>query len=107
MTGGGVAAAFAASTCCVLPLSLATAGVSGAWIASLSVLAPFQLGLRMLAIILLGMGFWIIYRRPARGADGGSCVAVPSQRATKSALWFGTLLMALVLTSGWWQRFIA
>ena len=49
MTGGGVAAAFAASTCCVLPLSLATAGVSGAWIASLSVLAPFQLGLRMLA----------------------------------------------------------
>ncbi len=107
LAGGGAAAALAASTCCVVPLSLAAAGVSGAWLASLSALAPYQTGLRVLAILLLGVGFWMVYRRPARSVDGRACAAVPSQRTTKSALWFGALLMGLVLSSGWWQQFIA
>lgn len=107
LAGGGVAAALAASTCCVVPLSLAAVGVSSAGFANLSVLTPYQTGLRVLAVLLLGAGFWLVYRRPTRSVEGRACVAVPSQHTTKSALWTGALLMALVLTAGWWQQFIA
>ena len=107
LAGGGATAALAASTCCVLPLGLGAVGVSGAWLANLSVLAPYQTGLRVLAVLLLAAGFWLVYRRPARSVEGRACVAVPSQSTTKSALWMGALMMALVLTAGWWQQFIA
>jgi mercuric ion transport protein len=107
LAGSGAAAALAASMCCVVPLSLTALGVSGAWLASFSVLAPYQTGLRALAIILLGTGFWIVYGRPAKGAEGSSCAITSSQRGTKGALWLGAIVMALVLTSGWWQQFIS
>ena len=107
LASGGVTAALAASTCCVVPLSLAAVGVSGAWLASLSALTPFQTWLRVLAILLLGAGFWMVYWRSARSTDSKTCVVPTSQRTTKSALWIGALLMALVLTSGWWARLVA
>jgi mercuric ion transport protein len=37
---GGILAALAASSCCIAPLVLFALGVSGAWIANLSQLAP-------------------------------------------------------------------
>jgi mercuric ion transport protein len=107
LAGGGVAAALAASTCCVLPLSLAAVGVSTAWLANLSALAPFQLGFRLLAVLLLGAGFWMVYGRPAKITADQACAAVPSQQFAKATLWFGLLLMTLVLTSGWWLRYVA
>ncbi|MGH8614610.1 MAG: mercuric transporter MerT family protein, partial [Gammaproteobacteria bacterium] len=39
---GGILAAIAASSCCVLPLVLFTLGISGAWISNLTALAPYQ-----------------------------------------------------------------
>jgi len=107
LAGGGVAAALAASTCCVLPLSLTAVGVSTAWLASLSALAPFQLGFRLLAVLLLGAGFWMVYARPPISTASGVCAAAPSRPLTKAALWLGLVLMALVLTSGWWLRYVA
>ena len=107
LAGGGVAAALAASTCCVLPLSLAAVGVSTAWLASLSALAPFQLGFRLLAVLLLGAGFWMVYARPPMSTANGVCTAALSRPLTKAALWLGLVLMALVLTSGWWLRYVA
>lgn len=34
--------AIAASSCCVLPLLFVSVGISGAWIGSLTALAPYQ-----------------------------------------------------------------
>lgn len=78
LAGGGVAAALAASTCRVLPLSLTAVGVSTAWLASLSALAPFQTSFRVLAVLVLGAGFWLVYRRTARETADESCAARPS-----------------------------
>jgi mercuric ion transport protein len=103
----GAAAALAASTCCALPLGLSAAGVSGAWLSHLTALAPYQWEFRLLAILLLMAAFWMIYARRPLVAEGTACVAPPSQGFTKTALWFGALMMALVLTSGWWQQFLA
>jgi hypothetical protein len=38
----GVLGALAASSCCVAPLALFALGISGAWIANLTQLAPYQ-----------------------------------------------------------------
>lgn len=107
LAGGGAAAALAASTCCILPLSLTAAGVSTAWLASLSALAPFQITFRLLAALLLGAGFWLVYGRTAKATTNESCAAAPSRPFTKAALWLGLALMALVLTSRWWLPYVA
>ncbi len=102
----GLATALAASTCCVMPLTFGALGLGGAWLSSLSVLAPYQMTFRVMAVLLLGAAFWAIYGRGARNADGAACSALPSLRFTKSVLWLGALAIAFVLSFGWWQRLI-
>ena len=42
VAAGGILAALAASSCCIMPLVLFALGVSGAWIGNLTALAPYQ-----------------------------------------------------------------
>ena len=42
VAAGGILAAMAASSCCIVPLLLFSLGVSGAWIGNLTRLAPYQ-----------------------------------------------------------------
>jgi mercuric ion transport protein len=42
MAIGGLFGAIAASSCCIVPLVLFSLGISGAWIANLTALAPYQ-----------------------------------------------------------------
>ena len=42
MAAGGLLGALAASSCCIVPLTLFGLGVSGAWIGNLTWLAPYQ-----------------------------------------------------------------
>ena len=42
LAAGGVIGALATSSCCIVPLVLFGLGVSGAWIANLTRLAPYQ-----------------------------------------------------------------
>ncbi len=111
LAGGGLAAALAAATCCVLLLSLGAIGVGGAWASTFSPLAPYQTAFRVLAVLLLGAAFWLVYGQRASAASGAAqgaaCPVVPSQGVTKSVLWIGAAVMGLVLSYGWWERFIA
>lgn len=88
---GSVAGALGVTSCCVLPLALAGLGLSGAWLAGLSALAPYQPILLALTATLLGAGFFIVYRRPVVAyATGAACA--PRPRAPKIALWAATAL---------------
>src|ERR1700732_5510372 len=58
---GGVLAALAASSCCVLPLILFSFGVGGAWIGNLTSLAPYQPCFIAATIAFLGCGYWLGY----------------------------------------------
>jgi len=80
LTLAGVAALLA-SSCCVLPLVLAVAGISGAWIGQLRRLAPYSSWLLALALASLGVAAWRLYRSqghaaPACGAGDALCRTV-------------------------------
>ena len=90
-------AAVLASTCCVGPLVLALLGVSGAWISQLRWFAPYSTGLLVLAIALLGVAGWQLFR--ATPATGANCTAQDlqcrsAQAGARQGFW---LVLALTL----------
>ncbi len=107
LAGGGLVAALAASTCCVIPLSLGALGIGGASLSMFSIFAPYQTAFRVAAILMLGVAFWLVYRPPRAEVEGAACAVNPSQQLTKTALWIGAAITGLVVTSGWWERFVA
>src|SRR2546429_4503024 len=72
MAAGGLLGAFAASSCCILPLVLFAIGVSGAWIGNFTRLAPYQPYFIAATLAFLGYGYWLVYRSSTRArGDGG------------------------------------
>lgn len=85
-----------ASTCCVLPLVLVLAGVTGAWIAHLQALKPFTPYAIALTVGALGWAGWLLLR-PARACtrEDESCATTrPLMRRIwiACALFIGLLL---------------
>jgi len=92
---GAVAAAIGASICCVVPFVLLAVGIGGAWVGSLSALAPYRPIFIIASLGLLGYAFYRIYRKPkAEECEPGSYCAVPqSNRINKIVLWLVTVLI--------------
>ena len=103
LAAGGALGAVASSTCCIVPLALASAGVGGAWVGNLTAMAPYQPIFLAIAIACLGAGFWMVYgRRQAACATGeraasGAGRVIGSILWVKGALWFGAVVVALSL----------
>lgn len=95
---GGILAAIGASSCCVIPLALFTLGVSGAWIADLTALEPYQPIFIALALACVGGGF-VLARRTAQAAcaDGSSCARPASDRIVRFGLWTAAILVAVAV----------
>ena len=92
---GGLLGALAASSCCILPLVLVTLGASGAWIGTLTTLAPYQPIFVVVTIGFLAAGFYLVYRRPKLAVpEGAYCARPVSDRVVKVALWAAALLVA-------------
>ncbi len=103
LAAGGVIGAIVASSCCIVPLLLVTAGVSGAWIGSLTALEPYKPWFVAVTLVFIGLGFWQVYfrARPACAEDS-YCARPQSSLITQSLLWIATALVALALTIDWW-----
>lgn len=56
-------AALAGASCCVLPLLLASAGMAGAWIAHLEIFVVHRRSIIVVALLVIGAGWWIALRR--------------------------------------------
>lgn len=102
-TIGGVIAAFFASVCCIGPVVFAALGVGAGATGLLAGVAgfakwfvpyrPFFIGL---TLILLGMGFFLTYRRkPVCEADG-TC-SVSSMKKNKIILWVVTGIAVILM----------
>ena len=87
-------AALLASSCCVLPLVFVLVGVSGAWIAQLTLLQPYSLWLEALAVAALAIAGWRIYRPRLRSEPGA--VSCPATRPAARA-WFWIIAVLTLL----------
>lgn len=95
-----IAAAVAASICCLGPLVLVGLGASGAWIGSLSAMEPFRPYLIVAAVGALGYAFWRVYgAKPAVEECGpdGACRVDNAARYNKIGLWLATFAIGAML----------
>lgn len=96
---GGVLGAIALSSCCILPLTLVSIGVTGAWIGNLAALYPYKPYFLIPTAGFLAGGFYLIYRTPkaeACEADDACAARIPD-RFNKVALWSATTLTLAAL----------
>lgn len=102
LVAGGVFAAVGASSCCILPLALAVAGIGGAWIGALTALSPYQPAFLALGALTVGSGLWRAYRRNRPACDGPQCGTPGSRRWTRTGLWLAAGLLLIAATTAWW-----
>ena len=86
---GSVFVGIAASLCCIGPLVALSLGLgsfaASAWFAQWR---PVLLGV---TFVLLGLAWYLTYRRPKTDCADGSCARPPSKVA-RTSLWLGTLV---------------
>lgn len=97
IAAGGIFGALAASSCCILPLVLFSLGISGAWIANFTALAPYKPYFAAGTIALLGYGYYLVYVRPKQACADGSCARPLPNRVIKSSLWIAAVLVIVAL----------
>lgn len=108
---GGVSAALLASVCCIGPLVFAALGVgvgTTGFLAGtagvLKGLLPYRPAFIGLTVLLLGIGFYLAYRKPesARCAPGEMCTQENQRGRNRAWLWIiASLALVLVLAPYW------
>jgi mercuric ion transport protein len=93
----GCVSALGASTCCVLPLVLVSAGLGGAWVAQLRALERFQWIFIAAALAAFGFAFYRLYLRPAGACAPGTACATPATRRNQRLAFWTTLIGAKAL----------
>jgi mercuric ion transport protein len=91
-SAGSALVALLAGLCCVGPAVLAALGLGGA-LAGAS-LTPYRPYLLAASALMLGFGFWRVYR-PRRDCAAGACPSVG--RAARISLWCAALIAGLSL----------
>jgi mercuric ion transport protein len=97
-----VGAAFLASLCCVGPLLFVTLGVGAGLASTFAPLKPF---FTLLAVVLLALGFYVVYgrRRAPACAPDGSCTITRTRTRDKALLWIATVAAVAFLTFQQWS----
>ncbi len=88
-TVGGVLAGVAASLCCIGPLLSLSLGL-GSFAAS-AFFAQWRPVFLALTFVLLGVAWYLTYRRPKVDCPDGTC-ARPPGKAARLGLWLGTVV---------------
>ena len=96
---GAVVGGVAAMSCCVAPLVFVLAGISGAWIANLTALSPYQPIFVAVALVSIGYGHLAAYRARKACAVGGACARPVPRRLVDAGLWTGTVMVAIAIAA--------
>ncbi|OQW35740.1 MAG: hypothetical protein A4E20_09140 [Nitrospira sp. SG-bin2] len=112
-TAGGLLTAFLASICCIGPAVFAALGVGvGAtgFLANtagvLKALLPYRPLFIGLTMILLGISFYLAYRKPMVGdVSCQACVPASGVRPNRWLLWIITSLAVAVMLAPYWLEF--
>lgn len=87
-------AALASVACWALPLALVSAGVTGAWMSTFTLLAPYKTLLIGASLACLAYAGYRMHRTQAAGAGEADGAARPSRTLPRALFW---LVCALVL----------
>lgn len=108
---GGLSTALLASLCCIGPMVFAALGVgvgaTGLWAGAAGVLKgllPFRPAFIGLTVLLLGIGFYLSYRKPgsAQCKPGDDCAQGNPKCRNRTWLWImASLALILVLAPYW------
>lgn len=80
---GSIAAAVAASACCVGPLVLMMLGLGGAWVGNLAALDAYRPAFLALGAVFLFLAYRKIYRRSAACETDAVCAKPQVARSSK------------------------
>jgi len=92
-------AALGASACCTIPLALVSFGIGGAWVGSLTALAPYRwifVTFAVGALVYAGYNEWRLSRQPEC-----DCETVFSSTTRRSLLGVGALAVLTLVASPW------
>ncbi len=98
---GGLGAAVGASLCCLGPLVLLMLGISGSWVANLTILEAYRPILIVVTVLFLFLAYWQIFRPfKAQTCEHGTACAEPRiQRKYQILFWFVVVICVLSLGS--------
>ena len=99
-SNGAILSSIFASACCIIPVFLA--GVAG--IAGLaSSLEKFRPIFILIAVVLLGYGFYVAYfQKQSQCAEGEVCATPKGKHRQRIILWMTTLLVVAAITLPYW-----
>lgn len=96
---GGIIGALVASSCCILPVTLFSLGIGGAWIGNFTRLAPYQPYFIAATLASIGAGYWLVYRSSkAACAEDEACARPLPNRIVKIALIMATVIVLAAWT---------
>jgi len=94
---GGLLAGLLGSACCVGPLVLVMAGVSGAWISNLTLLYPYRSAFFGVALVFMALAWRRIYRAPAAAdCEPGTVCARPQTNRIYRVMFWAVSVLVLV-----------
>ncbi|MGH2569126.1 MAG: mercuric transporter MerT family protein [Bacteroidota bacterium] len=94
-TVGSVAAAIIASLCCIGPVAVALIGVGG--IGAFAVFEPYRPYLIALTVALLGIAFYLTYRKREVICEDGTCKIESASKWNKSTVWLAAVLAVVTI----------
>lgn len=94
-TVGSVTAAIIASLCCIGPVVVALIGVGS--IGAFSIFEAYRPYLIGATILLLGLAFYLTYRKREVMCEDGTCKIESASKWNKVAVWLATILAAIAI----------
>jgi copper chaperone CopZ len=92
---GGIITAVVASLCCIGPILVVLLGVGS--IGAFSVFENFRPYLIGVTILLLGLGFYFVYRKREVQCEDGTCKIQSAGKWNKIGIWSATFLAAIAI----------
>lgn len=101
----GFLGALAMTSCCILPLTLVSVGVSGVFIGKLGALYQYHWYFLAFAVAALGYGFWKAYRPvTADNCADGTCARPMNRTLMRSILWVSLAIVAVATAFPWFAQ---
>ena len=104
---GGVLAGLAGGLCCAGPLVLLPLGISGSWIATLTLLEPYQPFFMIAVAGAFGYSGWQFFRPIEQCAPGSACAIPRIRRRRQTVFWISFPIAVTVVSSSYWIPLVA